>query len=280
MTITTAVPQPPLGATGFIPATEPEILVGVKADLQTAFGGDLNFTTTNGAVTNPTPQAQLASTEAAVIGNTQALFCALANGIDPAYANGRMQDAIGRINQIAPRIPATSTIAQVTCTGGGNGVAVNIPVNALLVAEDGNFYSCNEPGVISAGGGSIVLPFGCIAQGPIPCPPQPFTIYQALQGWDTAISSTDGALGNLVETRAEFEARRQGSVALNSVGMLPSIRGALLNDVPGVLDAYTDQNNNGYPLVRNPVAQAVGGISGTTLTISTTNFGSLTTTGF
>jgi hypothetical protein len=79
--------------------------------------------------------------------------------------------------------------------------------------------------------------------GPIACPANTATtIYQTIPGWDTATNPTDGVLGKDTESRSAFEARRAASVALNSVGSLPSIRAAVLS-VPNVLDAYVTEND-------------------------------------
>ena len=268
---TTNVPQVTLGPNGFIAPQQSAVLAGEQADIDEAFGGNVNFQA--GTAAN-----QIATTNAAVISNSNALLQALFNGIDPAYAAGRMQDAICRIYFLT-RIPGSSTVAQVVCSGLPT---TQIPVGALLQADDGNLYSCTEAGVIPISG-SITLEFACNVQGPIACPAQTFTIYQSIPGWDTAISSTDGVLGANVESRAAFEARRQGSVAQNSNGMLASIRGALLGNtatgepsVPGVLDVYTDENFNSYPKSVGPAAVIVGSISGTTLTVSSVTSGTVT----
>ena len=59
---------------------------------------------------------------------------------------------------------------------------------------------------------------------------------------------TDGVLGNDVESREDFEARRRASVAQNSLGSVPSVRGAVLN-VPGLLDAFVTENPFGEQTV-------------------------------
>jgi hypothetical protein len=62
-----------------------------------------------------------------------------------------------------------------------------------------------------------------------------------IPGWDSITNLSDGVLGNDVESREDFEARRRASVAQNSLGSVPSVRGAVLN-VPGVLDAFVTEN--------------------------------------
>lgn len=238
----TNVPQPTFGPTGFVAPSEADILAGVQADINAAFGGGLNPGLS-------TPQGQLASSETAIIGDAYAVFLRFCNQVDPAFADGRMQDAIARIYFIQ-RIAGAPTTVQATCTGL---TGVVIPVGALGKATDGNLYVCQQAGTIPSGG-SIVLPFACQANGPIPCAAGSLnTIYQAIFGWDAITNVADGALGRNVETRAEFETRRSLSTAINSTGHLPAILGAVLQ-VDGVLDAYVDENNAAAPVT-------VGGVS-------------------
>jgi hypothetical protein len=231
---TTNVPSPTFGPTGFILPAESAILAGAQADINAAFGGALSQNL-------ETPQGQIASSLTAIIGDQNAQYLQLTNQVDPAFAAGRMQDAIGRIYFIT-RIAGTGTVTQVTCSGK---TGVQIPVGALLQAADGNLYSCTLLGQIPSAG-SIVLPFQCLTTGPIACPAQTFTIYQTIFGWDSAISVSGGVQGIAVETRAAFELRRQQSVAQNALGTIPAILGAVLS-VSGVLDAYVIDNPTNSP---------------------------------
>lgn len=252
--MTTNVPAVTLGPNGYVAPDEAAILVGVEADLQAAFGGNLAFG-------NGFPETQLANSNTAIIGAKNDQLLALFNGVDPAYASGRLQDAIGRI-YFMTRIAAAATVIQVAC-GGLQGVI--IPVGALLVdPATGDQYSCLAAGTIPASG-TITLSFANTVAGARPAPAA-VTIYRAINGWDTVIVS-GGTIGREVESRAAFETRRQGSVAVNSLNSLPAIRAAVLA-VPGVLSCYTEENYNSYPIAFNPNATASASISGTTLTTS------------
>jgi Baseplate J-like protein len=245
----TSVPKPTFGDKGFIAPAESDVLAGVQADINAAFGGKLNFSTTTGGVTNPTPQGQLANSEAAVIGDSNDQFLFYCNQVDPAYASGRMQDGIARIYFIT-RNPALPTVVTATCRGRVN---VIIPVGAMARATDGRLYLCTGAGTIPAGG-VIDLQFACTETGPIACPALSLsTIYQAIPGWDSISNAADGVLGVNVESRSEFEFRRGHSVAQNSVGQVTSILGAVFS-VAGVLDAYVTANDTGS-------TATIGGIS-------------------
>ena len=267
----TSVPQVSLGPNGYIAPAESAVLTGVQADWQSAFGGGLNFP--SGGATAGTvapPQVQLSVTETAIIGNTNDLLLSIFNGVDPAYASGRMQDAIGRIYFLT-RIPASSTVAQCICSGLPG---VVIPVNALAVDTAGNTYSCTQSGTIPSTG-SIVLPFANNAQGPIPCPANTLTtIYQYVTGWDSINNAADGVEGSNVETRSQFENRRQQSVAANSINSVQAIQGQLLG-VANVIGSYVQDNPNGYPIANGPAAVIVGSVSGTSLTVGSVVSGAI-----
>jgi hypothetical protein len=252
--LTTSVPKPSFGPAGFIAPLQSVIRAAIKADINAAFGGNLNPDDT-------TPQGQLAVSIAAITGYANDLFLAITNQVDPAYADGRMQDAIARIYFLT-RNPAEPTVVQASCGGLAGTI---IPTGALARAANGNTYVCAAGGTIPAGG-VVTLSFSCTTPGPVSCAPNSLTtIYRAIPGWDTITNPATGVLGRNVESRNEFETRRSLSVALNALGTVPAIRASVLA-VPNVLDAYvTDNSTNavvtvgGVALAANSLYVAVAG---------------------
>lgn len=236
------VPAPTFGPNGFVAPTAASVLAGRIADFQAVFGGNLNPDLT-------TPQGQLASSDAAIIGAVMDLFLYYTSQVDPAFAQGRMQDGIGRIYFIT-RNPAQPTTVSCTVIGGQG---VTIPTGALAQDTAGNTYTCLTGGTFDATG-TMTLQFANQVVGPIPCPAGTLTtIYQAIPGWNTITNPANGVLGNLTESRTAFEARRRLSVAKNSIGTIGAIRGSVLA-VPGVIDAFVTENATNAP-------QTVGGVS-------------------
>lgn len=210
--------------------TEPSILAGVQADINAAFGGGVNPSL-------QTPQGQLAQTETAIIGDKNDQIAYIANQVNPSMASGIWQDAIGEIYFIK-RIPGAGTVVQATCTGA---VGTVIPAGAVAQDTNGYLYSLTASVTIPTGG-SITGSFQNQTQGAIACPIGALsTIYTAVAGWDTVSNPTAGALGNTVETRAAFEARRAASVAGNSLNSVQSIYAAV-TAVPNVIDAFVVDN--------------------------------------
>src|SRR6478736_2261626 len=237
---TTSVPDIDFTPAGLVVPTEAEIKAGVYADWNAAFGGNLN-------PSDDTPQGNVIASNTAIIGAKNAAFLEFVNGIDPATSSGAMQDGIGKL-YLLTRLPAVATTVDVVCSGK---TGVTIPIGALVVDVSGNVYSCTQAGVIPAGG-SITLPFQAQQTGPIPCPagaiPLVGGIFKTILGWDSATNTTDGVTGADLENRADFEFRRQLSVAANSRDTLEAIYGAVIN-VAGVTDVYCTQNRTGSPMV-------------------------------
>lgn len=226
-----SVPPPSWTPAGFVSPDEDVILEGVLADMNAAFGGNMNPAL-------DTPQGQLATSITAIIGEANAQFLKLTTQVDPAYAEGRMQDAIARIYFLA-RNPAQSTVVQADCMGLAG---VVIPQGALAQDTDGNLYGAVDGGVIPISG-TASLAFACVLPGPTPCPTGALSqIYQAIPGWDAISNPVDGVLGTNVESRQDFEYRRAQSVAVNAQGVIGSVLGSVAS-VPGVLDYYGYDNS-------------------------------------
>lgn len=239
----TNVPSIKFTSTGLVVPTDAEVLAGVQQDINTAMGGGLNPAL-------ETPQGQLASSWAAIINEKNAQIAYLVSQFDPAHAEGRFQDALGKI-YFLQRIQATATVVTATCTG-SQGTLISVGDLALNKAT-GDVYSCTTAATIGASE-TVDTTFACTVKGAINCAPGALdTIYQAVDGWESISNATEGVTGRDVETRAEFELRRKNSVALNSRSVVQAVRAAVL-DVPDVIDAY---------VVDNPkaTAQTIGGVS-------------------
>lgn len=231
-----SVPAINWAPTGPVVPAESDILTGALADTNAAFGGGLNIVNQDGTPNLSSPQGQLASSTAAIVGAKNDEMLAVVNGVDPDTSSGRWQDGIGRIYFIE-RNPALPTALQIACGGLAN---TPIPLGAMIADQSNNVYLCTQAGTVPASG-SITLGFACTTTGPIPVPAaNQVSIYQAIPGWDT-VSVVSGVEGNVVESRADFEYRRRQSVAQNAAGSVPAVRGKVLN-VPGVLDAYVTEN--------------------------------------
>lgn len=224
---------------------EVDILAGVQADIDAAFGGGVNPGLT-------TPQGQLAQTETAIIGEKNDEIAYIANQVNPNFASGIWQDAIGEIYFIQ-RIPGAGTVVAATCTG-----AVGTVIPAGSVAQDNNGYLYNSLLTTTIPStGSVTINFQNQTQGAIACNIGALNrIYTAVAGWDTVSNPAAGALGNLVESRAAFEARRAASVAGNSVNSLQSIFAAV-TQVPNVIDCVVIDNATGSTVSYGPTSYSL-----------------------
>ncbi|KAK0359783.1 hypothetical protein LTR94_029908, partial [Friedmanniomyces endolithicus] len=124
---------------------------------------------------------------------------------------------------------------------------------SLAQATDDTIYQSVSAATIG-GSGSVSVLFEALTPGPISCPAGSLSkIYRVVSGWDAITNPADGIVGRDAESRAEFEARRQASVAANARNILGAIRGAVLN-VDSVIDAYVTENDTAS-------AVTVGGVS-------------------
>lgn len=251
-----SVPKIHFTPAGLVIPAETDILAGVQADMNAAFGGGLNPGL-------ETPQGQLASSQAAVIGDKNNEVALIVNQVDPQYSADRFQDAIGRIYFLT-RKPATPTA--VTATLGGIAGTV-IPAGTFAQDTDGNTYALSGDATIGISG-TVDADFQNVQTGPIPCAAGTLTsVYQAIPGWDTITNAADGTMGSNVESRADFEYRRRNSVALNGKGTPQAIYAAVF-DLLDVLDVYVKDNPSGntvntgptnYPILPHSVYVAVVG---------------------
>lgn len=252
----TSVPPIVFTSAGIVIPTDADILAGVQIDQNTAFGGGVNPAL-------ETPQGQLASSMAAIVSDKDGEIAYVVNQVDPQYATGRFQDAIGRIYFLT-RKPATATA--VICNLGGLNATL-VPSGTLAQDTSGNTYVLLGDVTIPSSG-SVSSSWANLTTGPIPCPAGTLSlVYKAVPGWDTITNPTDGSIGQNVESPAEFEFRRQNSVAQNAQGITEAIKGKVF-EVLNVLDCYVIDNplgttvNTGptnYPVLAHSVYVAVVG---------------------
>jgi hypothetical protein len=259
MTLLSSVPSIEFTEAGVVLPTEAAILSGVQSDMDSAFGGGLNPALES-------PQGQLASSQAAIIADKNTEIAVIVNQVDPQFADGRFQDGIARIYFLT-RKPGTPTTVICTITG-----LVNTFIPAGTLAQDSNGNTYKSSGDITIPNTSTIdAEFQNVEVGAIPCASGTLTqVYQAISGWDTINNDEDGILGNVVESRGDFEYRRKNSVALNARSSVDAIYANVFN-VDNVIDVYVTENttsstiNSGstnFPIVPHSVyVAAVGGVN-------------------
>lgn len=211
--------------------TETEVLNGVLADFNDAFGGGLNLNL-------ETPQGQLASSLAAVIADKNNVIAELINQIHPEYAEGVMQDAIAQI-YFLQRKPATDSA--VVCEFVGL-PGTQIPQGFIVQDAAGNQWVLQQEIGIPIGGkvnGTL------IAAGQIEAHAHSVNVvYQALVGLDRVDNPHPAVPGRAEESRAEFAERRRRSVTINAHGT-PQAVYANVFALDGVRDVYVIDNPKG-----------------------------------
>lgn len=225
------VPALQITSTGVVAPEAVTIRGGVLADENIAFGGELDI------VTPSTPQAYLADQLTTNIRNSNAAIAYFVSQVDPATAEGRMQDAIARI-YFLERNGATASVVQALCTGQPG---ATLQAGALAQDDAGNLWA-SSGAVTFGGGGTATVQFVCQTLGSVELGIGELTkIAQTAPGWDAITNLGAATVGTETETRANFERRRQESVAINARGTPPAIRAAVFA-VSGVLDVFVYDN--------------------------------------
>jgi hypothetical protein len=196
----------------------------------------------------------MASSFTAALGDAYDQFLLILNGVDPARAFGRLQDAIGFI-YFMTRESATATVVMVNITGAAN---QTIAAGTALVKDAaGNVYTASNAITLNSAGNGTGT-FTCQITGPIAVAANSIIINQTVGGVTAVSNPVAGVTGSAVETRQAFETRRQATVEANAVGVLNAIRGSLLNPSVGCTDAYVLDNSSTAPVTTGGVTIPAG----------------------
>lgn len=227
--MTTNVPTIQFTPEGLVIPSSKEVLSGVLADFNKAFGGNLNLNL-------ETPQGQLASSIAAIISDRNNQIAWLVNNLDPDYSDGIMQDAIGKIYFIKRKGQINSTASCVFV-----GLPGTVIPSGFIVKDsiDNEWVLNNEISILSIG--QVVG--NLTAKGVYGAKANSITkINKNIIGLDRVYNPADATMGSAKESRLDFSERRKKSVAINSQGMLASVYSNVAS-LNGVQDCYVIENN-------------------------------------
>jgi hypothetical protein len=237
--MTTNVPLPTFTTTGLQTYSEQQILAGVQQDYVQAYA--LNGKTLNIAQL-ATPQGQLTSSQAYMVAAFQAMLAQLIALVDPRTSYGTFQDAIGNIYFITRQAATYAVLENVTVTASAPGG--ELPAGLQAQSPDGNIWLSANAVTTDPVYGNATVDFVCEVSGTGPvCAANALRIYQSYAGWAGVVNPTPSVAGTNVESRIDFELRRQQSVQINSIGQPGSVYGAVAN-VAGVTDAYVYNNGS------------------------------------
>lgn len=254
MTVKTNVPAIQFTPQGLILPTEQDILQGVMADFNAAFGGELSQNL-------ETPQGQLASSIAAIIADKNNQIAWLVNNLDPTYSDGIMQDAIAKIYFVKRKeiINSTAVCRFMGITG------TLIPKGLIIKDDKNNEWTLEEHVMISSEG---VAEGRVQANGIYTAKANSINmIHQAIVGLDRVYNPQDAVRGMDTESRQDFAERYRQSVAINAQGM-PTAVYANVAKLAGVEDCYVIDNPTNktvrygatnYPIKPHSVYVAVRG---------------------
>lgn len=254
------VPTLTIDGTGITAPTTGELQAGALADINAAFGGNLDIKTVG------TPQESLSEDIAEYVADKNAAIVQMGANFDPNTAEGRWQDAIARLYYLY-RKGATASVVVASCVGAP---LSTLPAGSTATdTVNGNTWVSLAAAQFSSGG-TLTTQFACTTLGPVALPIGALTQIAVLPSgvqWDAITNLGAAVLGSNTESQADFEYRRFNSVAINGHGSPASVFGAVAN-VAGVTDCFVIDNPKGatvnygatnYPLAPHSIYVAVVG---------------------
>jgi uncharacterized phage protein gp47/JayE len=207
------------------------------------------------------PAGQIIDSEAVLVTAKDSALLELMNQFNPMTASGIFQDAIAAIYFLTRKV-AQPTVVECQVMGLQG---TTIPAGSVIENTDG-FRLRSVGAVTIPEGGTASVEFETVDTGAISIGANTCTkIITVIAGWNTVDNAVAGVPGQLVESRASFEARRAQSVAANSHGSRLSLQGALYN-IDGVLDCLVLENKSdstvtkqGISLISHSVAICIYG---------------------
>lgn len=182
---------------------------------------------------------QMSSIALAVSDVMQAALLAF-NNRGPNFAIGAGLDTLGSLIGIT-RKPATASTCPVVLTG----TAATVITNGVVQDVNGNQWAL--PSFVTIGsGGTVTVTATCTVVGATSASANQINIIfaGATAGWISVNNSSPAAVGQPVETDAQFRARYAQSVALPSITELQATIAAI-EGIPGVTRLQVDENFTG-----------------------------------
>lgn len=251
------IPNIQFTAQGIGAPSREAVTAGLWAMMRQAFGSNITQDAR-------TPQGQLVTSLTAVITDRDSQFIELANNFDPRYSFGKFQEALGAIYFLS-RSEATRSVVTLKFTGLAGSA---VPSGTQVRDDNGNIWETTQSGAVSVATGTVTL----LARAQVPGPIQAATgtinnLLDTLPGIDRAENLVPAVPGSNEESRADFELRREGSVAANSRLTNSAVYGAVF-DLADVIDVRVVDNPSGdaitvgatnYPMIRNSLLVSVVG---------------------
>lgn len=229
--------------TGLYPDDVTTVREAVRSDWVTAFRKDGQPELD----TEPeTPAGQLVDSQTAAIVDKDSEVLFLGNQFNPLTAQGIWQDALAKIYFLTRKVQQSS-IAVCTVTG-LQGTVIQEGSVIRSTADDTEWVATDTVTIPATG--TTTMQFRSLETGAIEAGAGTLTqIVTVTPGWDSVINPAAATVGRVVETQAEFEARRYASVAKNARGSVSALYGALA-DLSGVVDCVVLENVGPDPVTK------------------------------
>ncbi len=223
--------------TGITPTTLTEYQESIQTIYQGAYGQGIDLG-------SKSPQAQQIDNEALSMSQADDALVSASQATNIYRAFGNQLEGQAALLGINKRA-ATSTLVAVTL---GGTPATVIPSGSRAKSDGGDLFETTEDLTLDVLG-TLTASMSAVETGPIAVLTGELTqIVDVVPGWETVTNPSDGTVGTVVETDAEYRQRYFAELFINAVSVLDAIIGIVAAQ-DNVIEAIGVENDTGSPIV-------------------------------
>jgi len=223
--------------TGITPTTLSEYQESIQTIYKGAYGEGIDLG-------SKSPQAQQIDNEALSMSQADDALVSASQATNIYRAFGNQLEGQAALLGINKRA-ATSTIVSVTL---GGTPATVIPSGSRAKSDSGDLFETTEALTLDVLG-TLTASMTAVETGPIAVLTGELTqIVDVIPGWETVTNTSDGVVGLVVETDAEYRQRYFTELFINAVSVLDAIVGIVAAQ-DNVVEVIGVENDTGLPIV-------------------------------
>lgn len=223
--------------TGITPTTLTEYQTRIQNIYKAAYGENIDLG-------SKSPQAQQIDNESLSMSQADDALVDASQAINIYRAYGNQLEGQASLLGINKRA-ATSTLVTVTL---GGTPAIIIPSGSRARSDSGDLFETTEDLQLDVLG-ALSASMSAVETGPLEVLTGELTqIVDVIPGWETVINPSDGAVGTVVETDAEYRQRYFTELFTNAVSVLEAIV-SQVSEQDNVIEVIGVENDTGSPIV-------------------------------
>ncbi len=223
--------------TGITPTTLTEYQAGIQTIYKGAYGEGIDLG-------SKSPQAQQIDNEALSMSQADDALVSASQATNIYRAFGNQLEGQAALLGINKR-GATSTLVPVTL---GGTPATIIPAGSRAKSDSGDLFETLTDLQLDVGG-TLSASMSAVETGPIAVLTGELTqIVDVVPGWETVTNPSDGTVGTVVETDAEYRQRYFVELFINAVSVLDATV-AIVAAQDNVVEVIGVENDTGSPII-------------------------------